>query len=168
MNPDHPDDRHDPHLQAKQQGFKDFFDSRADKIIGIHTAVFEDFNNPEKMKAWAREQLLAQPRLKGFFVTNSRAYKLVEALDERISDEIKIVGFDLIEPNLRLLESNKIRFLINQNAWRQGYLGIHSLARHLILRKEIPAQQYLPLDIIVRENASYYLKNAVETPFPIF
>ncbi|MBL7782260.1 MAG: substrate-binding domain-containing protein [Saprospiraceae bacterium] len=157
-----------PHLQAKQQGFKDFFDSRADKIIGIHTAVFEDFNNPEKMKAWAREQLLAQPRLKGFFVTNSRAYKLVEALDERISDEIKIVGFDLIEPNLRLLESNKIRFLINQNAWRQGYLGIHSLARHLILRKEIPAQQYLPLDIIVRENASYYLKNAVETPFPIF
>ncbi len=157
-----------PHLQAKQQGFKDFFDSRADKIIGIHTAVFEDFDNPALMKAWANEQLLAQPRLKGFFVTNSRAYKLVEALDERIAGEIKIVGFDLIEPNLRLLESNKIRFLINQNAWRQGYLGIHSLARHLILRKEIPPQQYLPLDIIVRENASYYLNNAVDAPFPIF
>ncbi|HOY04049.1 MAG TPA: substrate-binding domain-containing protein [Saprospiraceae bacterium] len=153
------------HLQAKQQGFKDFFDRVAPKNIGIHTAVFEAFDDPVQMKAWAVGQLENNPRLKGFFVTNSRAYKLVEALDDRLATQIKIVGFDLIEPNLRLLESNKIRFLINQNAWRQGYLGVHSLVHHLILRKEIPSQQYLPLDIIVRENASYYLKKSLESPF---
>jgi LacI family transcriptional regulator len=155
------------HLQAKQQGFKDFFEARADKSIGIHTAVFEAFDDPLRMKAWAKSQLEQNPRLKGFFVTNSRAYKLVEALDDQVAGQIKIVGFDLIEPNLRLLETNKIRFLINQNAWRQGYLGVHSLVQHLILRKEIPVQQYLPLDIIVRENASYYLKQSMDSPFAI-
>ncbi len=75
-----------------------------------------------------------------------------------------MVGFDLIEPNLQLLGENKIRFLINQNAWHQGYLGILTLVNHLILRKETPTIQYLPLDIIVRENVEYYLKRTLEIP----
>lgn len=153
------------HLQAKQQGFKDFFDRPGEKSIVVHTAVFEDFDNPASLQQWITGLLDENSRLKGFFVTNSRAYKLVEALNQRNTDNIKIVGFDLIEPNLRYLEDNKIRFLINQNAWRQGYLGIHSLVNHLILRKEIPVQQYLPLDIIVRENVSYYLKKSLDSPF---
>jgi hypothetical protein len=32
------------------------------------------------------------------------------------------------------------------------------------LRKEIPALQYLPLDIIVRENVDYYLRRTLEIP----
>ena len=152
------------HLQAKQQGFKDFFSRLGGKNIGIHTAVFEAFDDPHAMKQWALEQLRQNPRLKGFFITNSRAYKMVEVLDDKTMESIKVVGFDLIEPNLRLLEENKIRFLINQNAWRQGFLGIYTIVNHLVLRKEIPAQQYLPLDIIVRENASYYLEKPLESP----
>lgn len=155
------------HLQAKQQGFKDFFGGVAEKNISIHTAVFEDFNDPARMRAWALNCLEENPRLNGFFVTNSRAYKLVEAWGNQMAERIKVVGFDLIEPNLRFLETNRIRFLINQNAWRQGYLGIHSLVNHLVLRREIPTQQYLPLDIIVRENVSYYLKKSLESPFAI-
>lgn len=152
------------HLQAKQQGFKDFFGRVEGKNIRIHTAVFENFDDPIAMKQWALAQLEQNPLLKGFFITNSRAYKFVQVLDDKILENIKVVGFDLIEPNLRLLEENKIRFLINQNAWRQGYLGIHTIVHHLILRREIRPQQYLPLDIIVRENASYYLEQPVESP----
>lgn len=152
------------HLLAKQQGFKDFFNRPGGKNIEIHTAVFEAFDNPAEMKTWAMHLLEQNPKLKGFFITNSRAYKFVEVLDHQTMEGIKVVGFDLIAPNLRLLEENKIRFLINQNAWRQGYQGIHTLVNHLVLRKEIPVQQYLPLDIIVRENASYYLERPVELP----
>jgi LacI family transcriptional regulator len=155
------------HLQAKQQGFKDFFSRLGGKNIGIHTAVFEAFDDPVAMKQWAMDQLEQNPRLKGFFITNSRAYKFVQVLDNKTLEGIKVVGFDLIEPNLRLLEENKIRFLINQNAWRQGNLGIHTIVNHLIFRKDIPAQQYLPLDIIVRENASYYLEKHLESPLAI-
>lgn len=155
------------HLQAKQQGFKDFFNRLDKKTIEIHTGVFEAFDDPALMKQWAEEQLYQNPRLNGFFITNSRAYKLVNVLNSKLSERIKVVGFDLIEPNLRLLEENKIRFLINQNAWRQGYLGVHSIVNHLMFNKEIPPQQYLPLDIIVRENASYYLEKSLESPLAI-
>jgi len=152
------------HLQAKQQGFKDFFLRHNTKSIEVHSEIFEDFDDPAKMKAWISAQLEKHPRLNGFFVTNSRAYKLLAPLSPEIQQRIKVVGFDLIEPNLKLLEENKIRFLINQNAWHQGYLGILTLVNHLILRKEIPAVQYLPLDIIVRENVEYYLKRTLEIP----
>ncbi|MBL7828245.1 MAG: substrate-binding domain-containing protein [Saprospiraceae bacterium] len=152
------------HLQAKQQGFKDFFNSQENKSIEIFSEIFEDFDDQAKMKMWAVDLLKKYPRLNGIFVTNSRAYKLVHALSPEVQRKIKIVGFDLIEPNLHLLNENKIRFLINQNAWHQGYLGIHTLVNHLILRKTIPPLQHLPLDIVVRENVEYYLKRTLEIP----
>lgn len=152
------------HLQDKERGFKDFFNGIDKKSIEIHTAVLEDFDQPAQMRAWASAQMTRLPRLNGFFVTNSRAYKFVEALAPAVQDRVKIVGFDLIEPNLQLLAQGKIRFLINQNAWHQGYLGILTLVNKLILRKEIPRIQYLPLDIIVKENVDYYLKRTLELP----
>jgi LacI family transcriptional regulator len=66
-----------------------------------------------------------------------------------------------------LLSENKIRFLINQNAWHQGYLGILAIVNSLILKKEIPRNQYLPLDIVVQENAEYYLKRTLELPMAV-
>ena len=152
------------HLQDKQQGFKDFFASHDKKSIEVFSEIFEDFDDPVKLKAWMDAQFKKHPRLNGIFVTNSRAYKLVEAMDPGTQQRVKVVGFDLIEPNLQLLGENKIRFLINQNAWHQGYLGILTLVNHLILRKETPTIQYLPLDIIVRENVEYYLKRTLEIP----
>ncbi|MBV6443222.1 MAG: LacI family DNA-binding transcriptional regulator [Haliscomenobacteraceae bacterium CHB4] len=152
------------HLLDKERGFQDFFSGVEHKSIAVHSAVFEDFDDPRKLREWVYTQLEQHPRLKGFFVTNSRAYKLVAALDPTVQKRVKIVGFDLIEPNLTLLNDNRIRFLINQNAWHQGYLGILSIVNSLILKKEIPQHQFLPLDIVVKENAQYYLKRVVELP----
>ena len=77
---------------------------------------------------------------------------------ESLSAKVKIVGFDLIQPNLSYLEQNKINFLINQNPYDQGYQGVMSLFKHLILREPVDPLQHLPLDIVVKENAAYYLK----------
>ncbi|HAD14147.1 MAG TPA: hypothetical protein DCF33_17115 [Saprospirales bacterium] len=155
------------HLQDKGRGFKDFFNGIDNKSIQIHTAILEDFDKPAFMRAWAKKQFDIFPRLTGFFVTNSRAYKLVEALEPSVQDKVKIVGFDLIEPNLKLLSEGKIRFLINQNAWHQGYLGILTLVNKVLMSKDIPRTQYLPLDIIVKENVDYYLKRTLELPMVI-
>ncbi len=155
------------HLLDKEQGFKRFFEGQEKKSIEIHTAVFEDFDDPLKMRQWLQSQLSENPLLTGFFVTNSRAYKLADAADSASLKRIKIVGFDLIEPNLSHLAKNNIRFLINQNAWHQGYLGILSIVNFLLLKKEIPLIQHLPLDIIVKENVEYYLKRTLEMPMVV-
>ncbi len=155
------------HLLDKERGFKDFFNGVEHKSIDIYSAVFEDFDDPELLRAWVYGQFEEHPRLNGFFVTNSRAYKLASVLDPATQKRVKIVGFDLIEPNLALLNEDKIRFLINQNAWHQGYLGILAIVNSLILKKEIPQQQYLPLDIVVKENAEYYLRRTLELPVAV-
>jgi len=152
------------HLLDKEKGFRDFFTGVHDKSVTVYYEVFEDFDDPSALRAWMAGQLEQTPRLTGIFVTNSRAYKLVDALDDKLLRRIKIVGFDLVEPNLHYLGENKIQFLINQNAWHQGYLGIMAIVNHLILNKEIGRHQYLPLDIVVRENVEYYLARTLELP----
>ncbi|HTK17948.1 MAG TPA: hypothetical protein VL442_00465, partial [Mucilaginibacter sp.] len=52
-----------------------------------------------------------------------------------------------------------ICFLINQNSKGQGYWGIHQLVNHLVFKKEVPALKYLPLDVVAKENASYYISD---------
>lgn len=155
------------HLMDKERGFKDFFNRVEHKSVTIHAESFEDFDNSAALHVWLGDFFAKYPRLKGFFVTNSRAYKLAAALDPVTLKKVKIVGFDLIEPNLTLLNDNNIRFLINQNAWHQGYLGILAIVNNLILKKEMPRNQYLPLDVVVRENAEYYLRRTLELPMTV-
>ena len=83
---------------------------------------------------------------------------MVESLPDQQLKKIKIVGYDLIEANVKYLRSNKIDFIINQNPIKQGYLGLMNIANHLILKKKVAPLQYLPLDIVVQENLDYYLK----------
>ncbi|MBK7937080.1 MAG: substrate-binding domain-containing protein [Lewinellaceae bacterium] len=155
------------HLQDKERGFKDFFNHQEHKSVEIHAESFEDFDNTPALRAWLGDLFHRYPRLNGFFVTNSRAYKLAAALEPGSLERVKIVGFDLIEPNLALLNENKIRFLINQNAWHQGYLGILAIVNSLIMKKEMPQNQYLPLDVVVKENAEYYLRRTLELPMTV-
>lgn len=148
------------HLLEKARGFRSYFEALKQKHIVVHTESFEDFDKPGALSAWLKVQFQRYGNLNGFFVTNSRAYLLADALGQHLLQKVKIVGFDLIEPNIRLLADDKIRFLINQNAWHQGYLGIMAIVNHLILHKPIRRNQFLPLDIVVRENVDYYLERA--------
>jgi LacI family transcriptional regulator len=68
------------HLMEKERGFKDFFNRMDQKSIEIHAESFEDFDNAPALRNWLDHLFIRYPRLNGFFVTNSRAYKLAGAL----------------------------------------------------------------------------------------
>lgn len=145
------------HLIDKEKGFRQYWEGIQDRHIQIVKRDFEAFNEAGKLDAFLTELLKEYPRLSGIFVSNSRAYKVVESLPESTLGQIKIVGYDLIEANVKYLRENKIDFIINQNPIKQGYLGVMNIANHLILKKEVAPLQYLPLDIVVQENLDYYL-----------
>lgn len=146
------------HLIDKERGFRDYWKSRKERQITILKRDFEDFNNQEKLRVFLSDLLRDHPKLSGIFVTNSRAYKVVNGLPETALKRLKIVGYDLIDSNVRYLRENKIDFIINQNPVKQGYLGLMNLVNHLIFRKKINPLQYLPLDIVVQENLDYYVE----------
>ncbi len=146
------------HLIEKKEGFKNYFENNTHKEIEILNIDFEDFSDPKKLSKFINQLIKDHPKLSGIFFTNSRAYKAIECLDSEVVKKIKIIGFDLIEQNLKYLHEDKINFLINQNPIEQGYQGIQTLYKHLILKEEIELIQYLPLDIVVKENVQYYQK----------
>lgn len=150
------------HLLDKERGFRDYFNSLPEKQITVLKKDFEHFTNDDKLSRFLKTVFEQHPKTTGIFVTNSRAYRVAKCLQLIGKKEVKIVGYDLLEENLRYLRSNDISFLINQNPVQQGYFGIINLVNHLLLKKEIDPLQYLPLDIVVNENVEYYLKRSLE------
>ncbi len=153
------------HLLEKEEGFRDYFRTKPNSQIKIIKYDFEHFSNTQKLALFLDNLLHLQPDIRGIFITNSRSYHVVEALPTTTAEQLIIVGFDLIEQNIQFLGQNKINFLINQNSFQQGYLGVMTLFDHFILRKKILLNQFLPLDIIVKENHMYHQHNTRNTPF---
>jgi LacI family transcriptional regulator len=87
----------------------------------------------------------------GLFITTSKTY-LLEPLLTKLAEQTCVVGYDLIEQNTQLLEKGLIDFLIHQNPKQQGYIGLNYLFDYLILKKELPKNKLLPLEVVLREN----------------
>ncbi|MBX9852098.1 MAG: substrate-binding domain-containing protein [Cytophagaceae bacterium] len=147
-------DNHVNYLQ-REEGFKKYF--QQDKRIKLETF---HYNNPGKDDALLEKKLLEQIKgnetIKAIFVTNSRAYKVASILEKNKIKDIKILGYDLIDPNIQYLKKGFIDFLISQEPFNQGYMGIMSLYNHLILNQEVEQQKLMPITLITKENLEFY------------
>ncbi len=149
------------HLEKKEQGFRDYF---AQNQLPQYTLIKAALNSSNENSFSAQMDSLFEntPSLKGVFVSTSKAYKLAAYLALRKLPTVKVVGYDLLAENLQYLETNYISFLINQNPRRQGYWGLNVLADYLIFKKDVPPIKYLPLDVVTKENASYFADETME------
>jgi len=145
------------HYSDKVSGLKAYFNEHQMDNNPVFWYEFDQFSDTEKLTEFWMSIKSAHPRMKGVFFTNSRAYRIVNLFTEEDIKKLDIVGFDMIEPNIKLLKENKIDFIINQNPIQQGYLGIMNFVNHFILKKEISKTQYLPLDIVLKENVDFYI-----------
>jgi LacI family transcriptional regulator len=128
------------HLLKKEQGLRDYFKTFTQELDHII----------EKTKD-----------LKQIFVTTSKAHHIADYLEKRNIHHIRIIGYDLLTENLHYLNKGAISFLINQNPKGQGYWGIHVLTDHLVFKQEVPPIKYLPLDIVTKENLSYFIDKKI-------
>ncbi|WP_235297087.1 substrate-binding domain-containing protein [Portibacter marinus] len=150
------------HLIDKEQGFKDFFSALPSKSIEVVTSHFANPYHQSGLRQFFKAQLEEHPEIKGIFVTTSRGFRVVKALDEIKRQDLKVVGFDLIDENVQLLIDEKIDFLINQNPYKQGYLAIINIFNFLIRKISPVSHQFLPLDVVMKENATYYSDRKIE------
>jgi LacI family transcriptional regulator len=89
----------------------------------------------------------------GIFVTNSRAYLLPELLEDmEFKADRTIIGYDLNRGNIKLLEENKIQFIINQQPEYQGYSAVKGLFKMITEDDDADLYQKIPIEIVVREN----------------
>lgn len=146
------------HLTEKEQGFREYISEMQEADIQVVTVELDSPAHPNF--AHALDQLFQQHVYIGaIFVTTSRAYDVAAYLKKTRRNNIKLVGYDLIENNIPYIEQKYIHAIIHQSVEQQSFLGIAYLTDLLVFKKRIPARYNLPLHIITRENLRSYIQS---------
>lgn len=86
----------------------------------------------------------------------SRAYVLGEYFLNHGLKDYHLFGYDMVDKNVECLKQGTIDFLIAQHPWKQGYNCIKSLFNHIVLKKPVQRENYMPLELLTAENYIYY------------
>ncbi len=150
------DEGNQDHILKREEGFRKYYGE-----LKTGTPVLRQLNIVETAGLDGREILrdaILSPgtRVKGIFVTNSRVFRVARFLEENNAGDIILIGYDLLDENKHFLKNSTIDFLISQKPREQGYKSIMTLYHHLVLKKKVERNQYLPIDIITKENLEHY------------
>ena len=145
------------HLAKKEEGIRDYF--KQNDPEGYYKVIAAELKHPDQPDFAGQlfSIIESNANLKCIYVTTSKSYKIAGCLKQKNITGIKLVGYDLLPPNINYLNNGAISFLINQNPKGQGYWGIHQLINHLVFKKKVSALKYLPLDVVTKENAVYFI-----------
>lgn len=149
------------YLMEKEKGFRSFYkESESYPHIEIQSY---NLNVPTHAIKREVQPILDIPNLKGVYVTTSKALgPIASVLSEHPrKNEIKLVGYDMLEENLHFLREDVIAFLINQNPKRQPVVGISQLVNYLLFKKPAPPIELFPLEIISKQNLDSYLASSI-------
>jgi LacI family transcriptional regulator len=102
--------------------------------------------------------MTAKQALKGLFVPNAMVHFFAKAFWRFSPRETrpKLIGYDLIPENVAAIHAGNIDFVISQRPEVQGYEGIMTLYRKLVLKEQVVAHTTMPIDIITKENVASF------------
>lgn len=146
------DDSH--HIKEIERGFTDYV-RESGSPVPVHVLDFQGHDR-KNLEDKLLDFLKNHPAVSAIFVTNSRVFRIAEVIKGTPYEEVILIGFDFIEENIRYLKEDVIDFLICHKPEEQGYRGVMNLYQHLLLMRKIEKVQYMPIDIITRENYEYY------------
>ena len=146
---------HYAHIIEREKGFRDYF-SQMEK--GLTNLITIDLNGANDLLLQEKlGEICLSHDIAGLFVTNSRVHKVARFLDETGREGVRLVGYDLLPENIHFLKQDRIDFLISQKPEEQAFRGLKSLFHLVVFNREPEEKQWLPIDIITRENLAYYL-----------
>jgi LacI family transcriptional regulator len=144
------------HLNKRTQGFLSYFPgSGKSKVELINLSIVDPV--PSNIKREMNKMLSKKPEIGSIFVTGSKSYKIADYMASEGINSINLVGYDLLERNVRHLLSGKIRFLIGQRPEEQTYKGIRKLFDYLSMDRIPEKMEYLPVDVVTSENVKFFL-----------
>ncbi len=150
------------HILKRENGFRNYFKMHSAAYLRNLTTININAQNQSEIDILLHQnigKLNSIPGTKGIFVTNSRVFYVADYLLKSNIDNVKLIGYDLLEQNINHLHNKTIDFLIGQKPWEQGHKSLMALFNALIMKKQILKNQFLPIDIITKENIDFYLKN---------
>jgi LacI family transcriptional regulator len=144
----------DFHINERVQGFSSYFEKN--NAITIHTFDAHGGMCDGDFVTLVNTIKKTVPNCGGFFVTNAETHCLAKALTATKNESKFVIGYDLVEENKRLLRTGAINIIISQKTRDQGYRGIYTLFRHIVLNEPAVQEFLMPIDIITSENLVFY------------
>lgn len=87
---------------------------------------------------------------------NSKAHIVGEFLLRSNRRNVQIMGYDMVNKNKECVKHGSISFLIAQHGYMQGYSSIDSLFQAIVLKKEVTPVNYVPIELLTKENVEFY------------
>lgn len=142
---------------TRYDGFmKYIYDKDLEDYIEIVDVEF--IENEEESNFKTLEKVFATNKnIKAAITFNSKVYRLAMHLATFGRKDIRIIGYDLVSYNVTYLKQGVIHCLIAQRPQKQAFLSVKDMCRELILKQETKKINYMPMDIIFKENLEDYV-----------
>lgn len=124
------------------------------KIHELTLILNENDNYDNEMDKFFEEH----PTLQYGITFCSRAFIVGEYLLRNNRRGFHLLGYDMIKRNVECLKEGSIDFLIAQHPFHQGYGCVKAMFNHLVMRKQISRENYMPIELITAENYNFYIK----------
>jgi len=137
-----------------EEGFRTYFRDHAidNEIIRIDIKETDYLSVAQHMsKVFHKHQ-----DIEAIFVTNSRVSAVASFIQNSQKKNISLIGYDYIKENLNHLDTGTIDFLICHKPEEQAYRAVMVLYQTLVMGNTVEKIQYMPIDIITRENYEFY------------
>jgi LacI family transcriptional regulator len=143
------------HLDKRADGFMSYFKNGRNEGKKIVLNIPDP--SPGTIKKSIDNILNENPGIGSIFITGSRSYLIGSYLEKNRLKSINLIGYDLLDLNVKYLKSGITQFLIGQRPDEQIYKAIKKLFEYLSQNK-VPEQiEYLPVDIITSENIDFFV-----------
>ena len=140
-------------VMKREEGFRNYLNSHEfdGRIYSVQLHADEPKENAAILNAFTKEH----KDVNSGIIFNSRAHLLGKYF-EASGSSFRIIGYDVIEENIHYLECGQITHLIAQRPEVQGFNSVRALFRHLVLKEKVEQINYMPIDILMKENIKYY------------
>ncbi len=145
------------HLNKRMAGFFDYFENSG-RNTGKKINITIPDPSADTIKTEMNKIIEVNPDIGSLFISGSKLYLVAQYLEERGIRSVKMIGYDLLDLNVKYLKSGFARFLIGQRPEEQAYKAIKKLFEYLSLNKIPDKMEYLPVDIVTSENVDFFLK----------
>jgi len=140
---------------------KGFVQYIQDHNLSDHLEIIPvEFHNEdeEANREILRQVFSTHTNIKGAITFNSKVYRLAMHLEALNHTNIRLIGYDLLQQNVTYLQQGVINYLIAQRPDKQAYYTVRDMCKELIFRQEIKKINYVPIDILLKENIEDYLQ----------
>lgn len=138
----------------RKTGFMEFF--REHGLEGNVKRLMFSAAHPEENETLVGDFFERNPDIKGAAVLSSRGGIMANYLKGRRLEGIKLVTLDLTRINIEALRDGGLGFVICQRPAQQGFSAVKSLMMNLVFGHTMPRENFVPLDIVTKENLDYY------------